>query len=288
MDHAPLKILCLFVRHGSERYPEALSTLDDWYVRHGLMGQRTLWIIDNSLPAETAPRRLGPETLLLAGDNRAWEFSAWSRALREARTAAIQFDLVHFVTSSFNTLYTRYLDHFQRDMLHYVHTRQVCLGHIDSYDRPVEFAGHRSAAWIRTCFFFLSAPLARKVEPWAAFTDRTPLFATPTTTAFRPGAPLSEDYQRRIRIWLEGQEVGGHTWHSPILPGQKEVDRFQHKTVAILNEHSLAVTLRNLPVRLVDYCWLWSHLNQTEVIAQEPPEESAQLVVRRRVLGILP
>ena len=281
-----MKILCLFIRHGSEKYPEALAVLNQWYERHGLLNQRTLWIIDNALPADQPPKLLAPQVILRPGDNQAWEFSAWARALRNARDERIEYDVVHFVTSAFNTLYTAYLGHFCAEMLPYVSTHNVYLGHIDSYDQPVELAGSSSRFWIRTCFFFLPAGVASRIATWAAFTDPEDIFASPESTEFRPDAQLSPDYQRRVRIWLEGQDVGGHTWHSPIGSGPGEVGRFQKKTLAILNEHHFSITLRMQSVPLVDFCWLWSQRHEIGFRQITAPAEIAQLAIRRRILGM--
>ncbi len=110
-----MKILCLFVRHGPSKYPEALNVLDRWYEKHGLLGQRTLWIVDNALPGGMAPQALSRTVILRAGDNSAWEFSAWARAMREITgEESASYDFVHCVTSAFGTLYNRYLEHFSR------------------------------------------------------------------------------------------------------------------------------------------------------------------------------
>jgi hypothetical protein len=281
-----MKVLCLYIRHGTEKYPGALSVLDQWYERHGLLGQRTLWIIDNALNNDQPPKVLAPGVLLRAGDNQAWEFSAWARAVREAEQERVDYDVIHFVTSAFNTLYTVYLSHFRREMLSYVFTNNVYLGHIDNYNQPIELAGQLSNSWIRTCFFFLPAPLAYKISTWAQFTDQTRFFSSTELTQFRDDSPLSTDYQNRIRIWLEGQDVGGHTWHSPIRSGHDEAKRFQKKALAILNEHNLSITLRKMNIPLVDFCWLWSRDSLSAHNQVMPPDEMAQLAVRRRILGI--
>ena len=280
-----MRVLCLFVRNGTTKYPEALTVLDQWYAQHGLLDQRTLWVIDNDLPPNFAPRTIAPGVILRSGDNSAWEFSAWARTLREMGPEVSKHDVVHFVTSAFNTLYTRYLEHFHPGMLEYLNAHRVCLGHIDSYDQPVELAGHSSQAWIRTCFFFLPTNVARGIETWAAFTESNRIFPHADSTDFRNDAPLSQNYRQRIRVWLEGQDVGGHTWHSPIRTGWKEARRFQKKTLAILNEHNFAITLRKMRVPLVDYCWLWS-LRQTPYSGPGVAAESDQLAIRRRILGI--
>lgn len=281
-----MKILCLFVRHGLEKHAGARVTLDHWYASQGLLDHRTLWTIDNALPAGTPPATQLDGSRLLPGDNGAWEFSAWAAALADPAADADHFDVVHLVTSAFNTLYTRYLEDFDADMLPEVVARQLCLGHIDSYDRPVEFAGQASASWIRTCFVFLPLRQARRVQRWAAFTDPAAVFADPATTVFRSDAPLSVDYQLRIRTWLEGQEVGGHTWHSPVGDSSLEIRRFQMKTLAILNEHSLSVRLRSLAIPLADFCWMYTTHRIAGALPHPLPDEATQLKVRRRVLGI--
>ncbi len=281
-----MKILCLFVRHGTEQYPEALAQLDHWYARHGLLEQRTLWIIDNALSPEQTPVQLAPRTLLHAGDNQAWEFSAWARALREASAESETYDLVHFVTSAFNTLYTEYLKHFHREMLTYTLAKHACLGHIDSYPQPVQLGAATSQSWIRTCFFFMPWKAAVALAPWAAHPDTIRFFIAPTTRKFRADAPLSSEYQANITAWLEGQDMGGHTWHSPVRDGPQENARFQSKALAILNEHSLALTLRAAQIRLIDFCWLHS-LQATPLAAMpDPLPELDQLKIRRKILGI--
>lgn len=282
-----MKILCLFVRHGSVQHAEALARLDQWYRDHGLLGNRTLWIIDNALPPGLDPQSPAAGVEVRPGDNRAWEFSAWERALREAGQAGASYDVVHFVTSAFNTLYTEYLRHFRPEMLPAVAANPLCLGHIDGYAAPVVLAGESSANWIRTCFFFLAWRHAVELAPWARFDSAAVVFADETTTVMRAEAPLSADYQQHIRTWLEGTEVGGHAWHSPIGAGRDEVRRFQAKTLAILNEHSLALTLRRRGLALADFCWLYTCWQPDWSAGRVPvPAEAEQLRVRRRVLGI--
>lgn len=282
----PVKILCLFVRHGTQQYPEALSTLDQWYERHGLTDRRTLWIIDNALAGSRPPEHLTPRTVLRSGDNRGWEFSAWSLALRQAAESAETYDLVHFVTSAFNTLYTEYLQHFDPGMLTYALARNICLGHIDSYPAPVQLGAATSQSWVRTCFFFLPWIAARPLSPWVAYEDPTRFFVSPTSRQFRLDAPLSREYQASITAWLEGREIGGHTWHSPVRDSTQENARFQQKTLAILNEHQLAISLRSAGIALADFCWLYALRATPLAQIPDPLPEQAQLKIRRKILGI--
>lgn len=281
-----MKILCLFVRHGTERYPEALTLLDEWYARHGLLDQRTLWIIDNARDITLTPETVGPRVYLRSGDNHSWEFSAWSQAIRQLREEGATFDAVHFVTSAFNSLYTEYLRHFEPRMLEYTLAKKACLGHIDSYPKPIQLGNIVSQSWIRTCFFFLPWESVFSVFPWVAFPDGDQFFESRVSRQFRSDAPLSTDYQGHITAWLEGQEMGGHTWHSPMSHGLQENIRFQQKAIAILNEHHLAITLRASGIKLIDFCWLYSLRTTLLPLAVDPPAELEQLKIRRKILGI--
>ena len=280
-----MKILCLFVRHGTEKYPEALTVLDQWYERHGLRGQRTLWIIDNALDPMRCPATSPTGERLLPGDNRAWEFSAWDTALAQMMAGAVRYDIIHFVTSAFNTLYTGYLNHFSREMLDYALARNVCVGHIDSHRQPMQLEEFLSASWVRTCFFFLPESAICRGKPWAAYSDPSKFFTSPQSREFRIDAPLSPAYQTHITAWLEGQKIGWHTWHSPVVAGGDENVRFQRKTLAILNEHRLSITLRQAGIKLADFCWLFSLRHTPWPAVMDPPEEHEQLVIRRRILG---
>jgi hypothetical protein len=280
-----VKILCLFVRHGTTSYPDALAVLDRWYENHGLIDQRTLWIIDNALDASRPPEALSQDTILRPGDNQAWEFSAWEQALHQAVAENVPFDIVHFVTSAFNTLYTDYLNHFHRDMLNYTITWNIALGHIDFYPQPVQLGNTLSQVWLRTCFFFLPGSVARGLTPWIAYEDPMRFFAAADSRQFRSDAPLDASYQSFISSWLEGQVIGGHSWHSPVRSGGDEIIRFQRKTLAILNEHGLAITLQKSGIRLVDFCWLLSQREAPLSTGAEPPPELDQVRIRCRILG---
>jgi hypothetical protein len=282
-----VKILCLFVRHGTSAYPDSLAVLDQWYQNQGLLGQRTLWILDNALAPETPPHSPQPRVVLRAGDNLAWEFSTWERALAEARAGGGNYDVVHFVTSAFNTLYTEYLTHFSPSMLEYVMERNVCLGHIDGYNLPVRLGTTRSQAWIRTCFFFVPWRSVSAIPSWAVHQDPAVLFVQPDSRQFQADAPIDRDYQASITAWLQGDEVGGHTWHTPVNSGSMENIRFQRKTLAILNEHQLAITLRQAGILLVDFCWLYSFRTTPVSIISDPPAEVDQMKIRRKLLGFL-
>ena len=65
-----------------------------------------------------------------------------------------QYDLVHFVTEAFHTLYVDYLARFDTALARKrLPARSICVGHIDCYNQPIEILSYLSQHWIRTCFF---------------------------------------------------------------------------------------------------------------------------------------
>ena len=282
-----MKILCLFVRHGTLAYSGALEVLDRWYEKHGLLHQRQLWILDNSLPCHLPPRTLASGAELRSGDNEAWEFSTWEQALAEAKAVNSSYDIVHFVTSAFNALYTGYLDHFFPEMLDYVIERKVCLGHVDGYEIPIQMGDLSSQSWTRTCFFFLPWAAATSVSSWTMYRTPSLFFENPRSRRFRVDAPIDENYRSFITAWLEGDERGGHRWHTPVGLESAETERFQRKTLAILNEHGLALPFRQAGIRLVDFCWLHSFRTTPASIISDPPLETLQIDMRRKLLGFM-
>src|SRR5262249_6712217 len=152
-------------------------------------------VVDNALPSGFVEQR--SNGVLLGGDNSAREFSAFDRALDFIASEIWTYDLVHFATSAFNTLYVAYLDRFDADVLATMTRRAVCLGHLDCYNEPVDVLTFRSRHWVRSCFFFLP-PAEVKALGRFAFVDERQFFCGDPDAPFLAGAPLSRNYRHYI------------------------------------------------------------------------------------------
>jgi hypothetical protein len=248
-----LKVLCLFLRYGMNDHPQGLSDLTNWYGQKMDPAQVTTWIIDNKLEGDVDGIDLQTGFRLLSGDNLQREFSGFQKVLIQHREEIESYDLIHFVTSAFNTLFTGYLDYFQPTQLEWVTHRPICLGHIDSYDEPVQVAGEISQSWIRTCFFFASPDTIYSLSSMVSFQEEQQFFSADGN--FLNQDQLSETYKQYITSWLTGETMQGVSWHSEI-PDTKS---FIGKSLAILNEHMLSIRLRKAGINLVDYFWLKEH-----------------------------
>jgi glycosyltransferase involved in cell wall biosynthesis len=247
------RILCLYLRHGLDEHAEGLDELRGWYAANISRGSVTIWIIDNKLPTGFDGHDWSG-CRLLGGDNRCWEFSGWQRTLGAYAPELREFDVVHFVTSAFGKLHAGYLNHFSEDQLDMVVHRPVCLGHVDSYDEPVELCGRKSRSWIRTSFFFLSRESLSKLGSLVSLDDPDLFFGL--YGMFKRNSPISDNYKDKITQWLGGDAVQGVAWHGSI----DRIDRFKTKAFAILNEHMLSIRLREAGVQLVDLQWLEQQL----------------------------
>ncbi len=255
-----MRVITLFVRHGTEKYPDAERQLHLIFERQLPTIERKTIVIDNSLPRSFEEMRQDG-SILLGGDNSSWEFSAWDRALQFLGNEIWSYDLVHFVTSAFNTLYTAYLDRFDERLLRSIVGRPVCLGHIDCYNEAVQIMSFQSQHWIRTSFLFFPPAEVKMLRDLASAGAATNLFGTSAAKPFASNGQLSENYQRYILDWLMGRDIGqGSMWHSQIALDATAWPLFQAKATAIFNEHLLSIRLRAQSTRLIDVTWLASQL----------------------------
>jgi hypothetical protein len=258
---APRRILTILARFGTNQYPRAEPDIDEIFERQLPEVQRTVIVVDNASPRHFVERR--PNGALIGGDNQAREFSAFDCALDFVGRSIWSYDLVHFATSAFRTLYVAYLDRFDAEVLGAINGRPVCLGHVDCYNEAIEVMTYRSQHWVRSCFFFLSPTEVKALGRFAFVNDGHRFFSGNPDAPFRPDAPISPNYREYIAKWLAGVDIGqGVAWHSGFALTDEALEAFEHKTVSILNEQLLGIRLRALGCRLIDVTWLSRQLRR--------------------------
>ena len=265
-----LKVLGLFVRYGLGSHggpASAVSTIDDLLrlYRYRFHHDVSTIVIDNALPPETAPVDHGTHWVI-AGDNRCSEFSAWDRGFAFARTLGLEPDVVHLVTSTFNSLYSAYTRFVDETLLQLVVNRDVCVGHLDAYNEAVTLFGVTSQHWARTSYLLLSRNLVAKLGSFVSVHDPSILFPDDPSALFAEKAPLSENYKEYIVRWISGDDIGQVIrWHSGFAITPAELPRFRRKAHAIVNEHMLSVRIRQAGARVLDAIWLGDHFQKMRV-----------------------
>jgi len=261
-----MRILTFLVRHGSSKYAHSEETLDAFYRQTLPSINRKMIVLDNALPPWLPVETRG-ETTILPGDNAAWEFSAWDRGVNWIGKDIWSYDLVHLVTSAFDTLYTDYIRCISAPMLTWAAQHAVCLGHIDCYNDPVEILSYRSQHWIRSGFLFLPPAELKAIGSLVSVGGSRPWFSGDPTAPFATDAPLSANYRDYITGWLTGRNIGqGVTWHSAFELTRENLAHFEAKTRAILNEHLLSIRLRAMGCAAIDVTWLAGCLAKTSSI----------------------
>jgi hypothetical protein len=285
---APLRVLTILARFGTEQYPHAKEEIGEIFARQMPTVDRTVVVVDNALPRDVVDERDG--AVLLGGDNRAREFSAFDRALDFVGCDIWSYDLVHFSTSAVGKLYVAYLERFDTRLLEALTGRAACVGHIDCYNEPIEVLTFRSQHWIRSCFFFLPPAEVRALGSFVSIVDGRPLFSGDPREPFRADAPISLRYREYITQWLTGGDVGqGVEWHSSFPLRRETLPAFEEKAKAILNEQLLGIRLRALGCHVVDVTWLSAMLRRRtplEISWATPWRE--QLAHRDRDIVVLP
>lgn len=259
------RILTILARFGTEKYPNAEADIAEIFKRQMPAVDRTVIIVDNALPPGLVQERR--DGILLGGDNSAREFSAFDRALDFVGSDIWSYDLVHFATSAFNTLYINYLERFDDRLLEAIAGRAVCVGHVDCYNEPVDVLTYHSQHWIRSCFFFLPPTEAKALGGFVSVVDGKPFFSGSPDEPFRGGAPISPRYRKYITEWLTGGDIGqGVEWHSSFALTRETLPTFEHKALSILNEQLLGIRLRALGCALIDVTWLSSVLRHKSAL----------------------
>lgn len=275
-----MRILTLFVRFGTERYAEALDELNALYARQLPASDRTTIIVDNALDAGQE-RRLSERSVLIAGDNRQWEFSGWDRALAHVGRDLLAFDLINLCTSAFRTLYVAYLDRINDRLLAALRGRGVALGHIDYFATPLRLLSYCSQHWLRTSFIFLPPEELMALAPLATIRCGRELFSGDPAEPFLPDAPISANYRTLITSWLTGGGTGqGMVWHSRFSLSEETRALFEAKTIAMLNENMFSVRLRAQGCRLVDVTWAHGVLTSSGSLPSTIPDWRTQLAHR--------
>jgi hypothetical protein len=254
-----MKLLSILARFGTTTYPQAEEDMARLFHRQMPGVDRSIVVVDNALPRGVAEE--GPGRVVLGGDNAHFEFSAFDRALEHVGAGIWSYDLVHFGTSAFNTLYVSYLERFDTKALALVAPRAACLGHIDCYNTPVGLQHFRSQHWVRTGFFMLPPTEVKMLGTFVSISDPARFFSGRPDAPFKPDAPIDETYRRYITEWLTGGDIGqGVEWHSSFALSPDTLPAFERKALCIMNEHLLSIRLRAMGCRLIDVTWLSASL----------------------------
>jgi hypothetical protein len=250
-----MRVLTIFVRHGTDKYERAEQELTDLFQSQLPDVERHTVVVDTARPRHEIERQPGRD--VTGSDNASWEFTGFDAGLAQVGDDVWAYDLVNLTTSAFRQLYAGYLERFRPEVLQSIVGRPVCLGHIDCYNEVIEVGGCASQHWVRSSCLFIP-PLELKILGTLISTgERDRWFSGNPQEPFRTDAPLSAAYRRLITDWLTGQDIGqGVSWHSPMGLDTANLQRFEQKTMAILNEHLLGIRLRASGCRTIDVTWL--------------------------------
>ena len=261
VSRSPIRVLTILARFGSEQYGRAEEEVAQLFARQMPGIDRRVIVVDNALPRAVLEERDG--SVLIGGDNSSREFSAFDRAVDFVAGDIWSYDLVHFATSAFNTLYVAYLQRFGPELLQVIAGRPACVGHIDCYNEPIQVGAYPGQHWIRSCFFFLPPAEVKALRSFVSVADGTPFFSGNPHSPFRADAPISQRYRDYITDWLTGRGVGqGVQWHSTFELTKDTLTKFEEKARAILNEQLLSIRLQSLGCHLIDVTWLSAMLRR--------------------------
>src|SRR5262245_1291084 len=110
-----MRILSILVRTDTEKVHGGGGAKRRSLQGHPPGADHATLVVDNALPGDFVEHR--PRRTLIGGDNSSSEFSGWDRGIETIGDELPGYDLIHLVTSAFNTLDTAYLTPFTTKML---------------------------------------------------------------------------------------------------------------------------------------------------------------------------
>ncbi|MDQ0512608.1 hypothetical protein [Ancylobacter amanitiformis] len=278
-----LRIAVLMARHGAVDHANALDDLNQYYATQMPGVERQLVVCDNTLPPGYAAE-IAPGTVLIGAADTAREFSSLDAGIAFLGAGLMNFDYVHLTTSAFRQLYTAYIERISLAVLHAVRGRGVAIGHIDRYNEPTRLFGRSTQSWLRSSFVFLPPTELRLLGSLVSVTRASDIFSGDPANPFRADAPLDANLRANIIGWLTGAGTGqGVEWHSRFALTPQTLPTFEAKTLAILNELSFSIRLREQGCLPVDATWLAGALSGAslgDVFAGVFPPWQVQLAER--------
>jgi glycosyltransferase involved in cell wall biosynthesis len=277
-----VRILSLFVRYGDVDYCGAYESLMALYSSKFPDIEIDSVIIDTALP-EGTEAHIGLKGLLIGGNNCRREFSAWDQALIRFNHDLHKYDLVHLVTSAFQNEYSGFYDLLCPEMLDYVCiVPHVVLAHIDAYPERVRLFGRGFQTWGCSKFLFMRPVDLKMLGGVAAPFSSEEIFSFDGKNPFCNNAPLSENYIGFLQDWITGDGLPHGKWHSVFNYQKDTVSRFNAKALAILDEHSLSMRIRESGARIVDFTYWYA--NQNKIWDMPLPDELSQVRNRNSYL----
>jgi hypothetical protein len=252
----PRGLSIVFVRFDRRKHAGAWEALHEHVAT---LGQRrvAMVIVDNAASSPDPAEEDGVP--VVAGDNSAWEFSAFDTGIAWLRERRRLFDLTLLVTDAFRAYGDAFLAGVDRELLDLCRRLPAAAGWVDSFCESLRLLGVDYEAWLRTSYLVLPSSVLEGVQPFA-WSLPEGLFSEDWRWPWGPEAPVNEGLRRHLEQWLVRQpeasaEEGADdrdTWHSRFDLDDATFPLFKDKVRAILREHHLSIRLARAGVRRFD------------------------------------
>lgn len=268
-----MRILTLFVRHGSQQYYNSHLSLNKALFESLHDVQSDFIILDNALPLSYAGKD-GNYTVLGAS-NDAWEFSAWDSGIEKVQHKIDSYDFINLVTSAWAALPCSHISMLSSAFLHQFVNKKVVIGKVDHVDQPLEIDGHTYQRWLRSSFLLFPPCFIHEIKKIQSVAASGDIFSGNCDAPFSHKAPLNQACKAHLYNWLVGPQS---TYHSRFDLTADTMPYFQAKVAAILNEHALSLRIEELGYSIVDI-EANRFQNDTEEMSAPGSPEAAQNTV---------
>ena len=212
-------------------------------------------VVDNAITIPTE-EQLGENAVLINGDNSCREFSGMARGiswLEQSQTVHPESAIL-LANDTFldDPAVNQFLGLSSRKALTNLDANRI-LGSVDRFARPMNVLGLPMERWVKSSFMVCLYRVLEQIKPLVVPITDGEFFSENPQEIFRPGAPISEPYQRFITAFLQGKPNETlWKWDSANPFSDEMASVLRLKAKAILCEHHLSAKATRLGFGLHD------------------------------------
>jgi hypothetical protein len=237
-----VRLTCVFLQWDPDRAPSELDALAKQL--HYVPGLETTIVLVNNRKPETPPATNENASIVVGGDNSAYEFSGLQTGIDAARSHGIRTDVWLLANDRYRAANRPFLRYLTAPTVQAAMALPGIVGHIDAYPRTVWSYGYPIRRWITTSFLLLSDDVLKRCSPLVSVTadDLDASLDCTDPTLFVAGGPVGPDHAAFLLTWLtgaEGTEIRSR-WYGAAPLASLDPTVVRRKVQSILNEQLLS------------------------------------------------
>jgi len=260
-----MRVIIVYLLYNPTKYGGWLSACKD--ALHPLSAQVMEYlVVDNAHPGQWTRKEPNGD-IWIGGDNEAWEFSGWQKALQYLRKKRCDYDVLVLCNDAFRTNIDEYQRYLSAALLQYVSEHQTSAGvvqYINSHKGllsdfvlksvPFKINGLDHYNWARSNIIIIPYKKIISIK-YDIYHDRDFFPSEYTENVLAEVKGISKSLKKHIVTYLCPGKPGavGNYWHARFNLDALTYPIFCKKATSIINELHLSRVLHDNGCPVVDF-----------------------------------